>query len=193
MKKKISTSKKVKFCQTEVFSLSKFLSCFDPIPNELNQLETSKITFEFSKAITEEDKQQLGSFIFSNLFKKNTKIKSEDLDEFFQIIPIPKIRLLDLLIHAMLNEGYNSIHAFYDMVFILGGFFNSNLETSLLSDNSDTDNNLHLFDAIFTSEFLPKLKNIIEASKNLINALMVIWVIRSILIKVIKSNYFSFN
>lgn len=192
MKKKISGAKKVKFCQTEIFSLSKFLSCFDPIPNELNQLEKSKITFEFSKAISEEDKEQLGSFVFSNLFKKYARIKIEDLDEFFEIVPIQKIRLLDLLVYAMLNEGYTSMHALYDMVFILGGFSNSNLENSLLSDNSDSANNLHLFDTVFISEFLPKFKNIIESSNNLINAIMIVWVIRSILIKVIKVKFFNF-
>ncbi|RNA40948.1 rab3 GTPase-activating non-catalytic subunit-like, partial [Brachionus plicatilis] len=179
LKKKLFSSKKVKFRQTEIFNLPKFLSCFDPTPIELSQSDQFKITFEFNKAISDDDKEQLGSLIFSNLLKKYTRFKNEDLDEFFKMVPIQKIRLLDLLIHAMLNEGFTSIHAFYDLVFILSGCLN--IEKSESSNTSDPVD--HDFESIFINGFLPKFKNTIENSKYLINSLIVVWVIRSILIK----------
>lgn len=184
--------------------LPKFLSCFELVSN--SNVDNSNIVqkdyskkkyYQLNKNITITDREQLGSFLFSNFLGQNLKFNTQLFKTFLSIIPLKKIKLLDLVVHAWLGNNFENKENIFKIIFVLSGCssftMNTEYEPSTLlesnepeiqnQDEEDFDDDD--FENVFVSEFVPKFKTTIEASSSLLNSLFLVWLFRSILIKVL--------
>ena len=98
---------------------------------------------------------------------------------------------------AWLNEPHENIISLCKFLFILSGcsscvrraLENQNDDTS--SDDHDTEDND--FESVFINDYFKKFKNTCETSTNLIESLLLCWIVRSILIQVKDSYFFKPN
>lgn len=124
-KEKIACAKKkVKFASSEsegesnikhishqpLISLSKYISCYDnqtiiQQQQQKRQLdEECKTFYNLAKTINTEQKKHLGSFLFASLLRANNKFDLKLIHTFLGLVPLRKLVLTDLLVHAWLNE-----------------------------------------------------------------------------------------
>lgn len=110
--------------------LSKYISCFDhPISSTTSTAGQTIVSapnsrfYDLSKTIGFEDKKQLGSFLFAPFLGSdlNVSFDIKILREFLTIVPIRKMILLDLIVHAWLSESFSNILYLYRIVYLLSG------------------------------------------------------------------------
>lgn len=198
--------------------MSKYISCFDqPISNVTqseNQAEVNAFNcyfYDLSKTINYEEKIQLGSFLYASMLGSELGVSFDVklFQEFMHIVPIRKITLLDLVVHAWLSETFSNMLYLYQLVYFLSGCayylndpkYNLDLESKPVDEdqNSVVSSSLEFwtgdrydpeyqkdddFENGFVVLYLPKFKNLIEFSNSLVESLLLAWVIRSIIIRV---------
>lgn len=204
--------------EKQMINLSKYISCFDqPILNVTrseNQAEVNILScyfYDLSKTINYEEKNQLGSFLYSSMLgsEPGSSFDAKLFEEFMQTVPIRKIVLLDLVVHAWLSETFSNMLYLYQLVYFLSGCacylndpkYNLDLDSKPVDEeqNSTVTNSLEFwtgdrydpedqkdddFENKFVVEYLPKFKMLIEFSNSLVESLLLAWIIRSIIIRV---------
>lgn len=202
------------------FTLTNYRACFElSVMSSLTASGADPLVdnsrrrfFDMKKSTTNADKQQLGSFLFGSLLTTDAAYEKRFIKKFLRLVPLKKMQLLDLLIHAWLSGKYSNIYNYYKLVFYLSGcashMMNADYdyETLTASENEELDeltntaanvdaddsSSMSLVDEQdeddlenhFINEYLIKFKNIAEMSKSLIESLLTAWILRSILIQV---------
>jgi hypothetical protein len=191
-----STQRKVKFAiEPQPFTLAQYLSCFEfSSNNTLNQDAGLLIKSDYSKhkyfhlnkAITQQEKQMMGDFLFANLIQSEFD-EQKFIQDFLANIPLVRMNMLDLLIQSWLKNNFSNISTFFKLFSILSGFAKLEPVKNLADQNEEIEsstNETNKFESVFVNEYLFKLKSKLESSTSFLNSLLIALVVRSMLIQV---------
>jgi len=194
--KNSTTQRKVKFAiEPQLFNLAQYLSCFEfSSSNTLNQDAGFLIKSDYSKqkyfhlnkAITLQEKQMIGDFLFSDLIQSEFD-EHKFLQNFLKNIPLAKMSMLDLLVQSWLNNSFTNISTFFKLFSILSGFAKLELVKNVSDQNEIIESSVeetNAFEVIFVNEYLFKLKSTLENSTSFLNSLLISLLVRSMLIQV---------
>ena len=158
------------------------------------------------------EKQQLGAFLFANLLKCSFEWDDLLVKKFLEAVPLKKIDLLDLLMNACIGnpELYQNIFNLYSLMSLLSGYdrFKSRCkeedasklkgldeaQTESVRDNDSEKKNdddgqeeedgALDFNMHFLNTHIHKFLCMYENATNLASALILAWIVRSLLAKV---------
>lgn len=198
-------------------NLSKYISCFDPMTtihsqsSQSSQQQSNPLRrfYDLAKTTESEEKKRLGSFLFTSMLS-TSEFDPKAMQSYLCAVPVRKIVLLDLLVHAWMSESFSDPLSLYKLVYFLSGcarYLNDPKyeittdetenkedekevkegEVSLMTFDADEGDNNEDFLNSFVGDYLVKFKSLSESSSSLVETLLLTWIIRSILIQVNES------